>query len=350
VVSDVTERINPNADELPERDRILAAGPAPIKTIRFSTESFSESKRVGAYREIYSRTIVKHDIEPLGDQPFRFEADLLGLPGLGLASSYVSPCRRWHTTDHIDSDDFLFGIALSGGCVLRQRGREAVIEQRGEAVLASAAHPVDVIIGTNSRHISLRLPRAILETRIVDLDACNARRIPSNTESLSLLVSYVDALCVAELTDTAFCDLAVSHIYDLITLILGARGDTRYLAQEGGARAARLAAILREIKQRSGDPRLSAITIALQLGITPRYVHRLLEETGKSFTQHVLQQRLESAAALLRDPQRRHRKIAEIAAEAGFSDLSYFNRAFRRHFDATPSDVLNASNRAARRQ
>jgi AraC-like DNA-binding protein len=55
-----------------------------------------------------------------------------------------------------------------------------------------------------------------------------------------------------------------------------------------------------------------------------------------------LERRLDKAAALLRDPRWRHRKIAEIAAEAGFTDLSYFNRAFRRHFGATPSDIRAA--------
>jgi AraC-like DNA-binding protein len=115
------------------------------------------------------------------------------------------------------------------------------------------------------------------------------------------------------------------------------------LAQEGGARAARLAAILREIGRRSSDPGLSAITIGLLLGVTPRYVHLLLEESGKSFTHHVLERRLEKAGAMLRDPRWLHRKIAEIAAAAGFNDLSYFNRAFRRHYGATPSEVRHAA-------
>ncbi len=75
------------------------------------------------------------------------------------------------------------------------------------------------------------------------------------------------------------------------------------------------------------------------LGVTPRYVHLLLEETGHSFTHHVLERRLEKAVALLRDPRMRRRKIADIAAEAGFTDLSYFNRAFRRKYGATPSDI-----------
>jgi AraC-like DNA-binding protein len=264
------------------------------------------------------------------------------LPGLGLASSFYSPCHRWHAAEHVDSDDLLFGIALNGGCVLHQRGREAVIGARGEAVLANAAYPVDVFIGAPSRHFSLRLPRAILEARIADLDACNARRIPSNVEGLSLLTGYIGALRLSELTNPAYRELVVSHVYDLIALLLGAKGDVRHLAQQGGARAARLAAVMREIKRHSGDPGLSAITIALLLGITPRYVHLLLEESGKSFSHHVLERRLDKAAALLRDPNWRHLKIVKIAAQAGFADLSYFNRTFRRHFGATPSDFRAA--------
>jgi AraC-like DNA-binding protein len=58
-------------------------------------------------------------------------------------------------------------------------------------------------------------------------------------------------------------------------------------------RGTRCAAILRIIESRSGDPNLSAITVAKTLSITPRYVHLLLEETGKSFTHHVLERRLE---------------------------------------------------------
>ena len=121
-------------------------------------------------------------------------------------------------------------------------------------MLASAAHPIDVLIGAPSQHIALRLPRAILEARIADLDACMARRIPSNIEGLPLLISYVDAFRLTELTNPALCDLVVSHVYDLVALLLGAKGDARHLAQQRGARAARLAAVLREIERRSGDP------------------------------------------------------------------------------------------------
>jgi AraC-like DNA-binding protein len=41
------------------------------------------------------------------------------------------------------------------------------------------------------------------------------------------------------------------------------------------------------------------------------------------------------------------RSITSIAYEAGFGDLSYFNRAFRRHYNATPSDIRNRALRDA---
>jgi AraC-like DNA-binding protein len=166
---------------------------------------------------------------------------------------------------------------------------------------------------------------------------------PGQCGGLSLLIGYVNALRRTELTNPAFCDLAVAHVYDIVSLLLGAKDDARHLAQQRGVRAARLAAILREIERSCGDPGLSAITVALLLGVTPRYVHVLLEESGKSFTHHVLERRLEKAATLLRDPLWRHRKIADIAAETGFADLSHFNRSFRRHFGATPSDLRNSA-------
>ena len=36
------------------------------------------------------------------------------------------------------------------------------------------------------------------------------------------------------------------------------------------------------------------------------------------------------------------RRISDIAFDCGFNDLSYFNRAFRKRFGATPSELRDA--------
>jgi AraC-like DNA-binding protein len=125
----------------------------------------------------------------------------------------------------------------------------------------------------------------------------------------------------------------------LIVLALGARGDVRDLAEVRGVRAGRRAAILREIDANLNDPRLSAAILAHRLGITTRYVHQLFEEIGQTFSVYVLNIRLDRVAHVLREPRRANQKIAAIAFEVGFSDLSHFNRSFRRRFGETPTAV-----------
>jgi AraC-like DNA-binding protein len=311
------------------------------KVLRFSTDDYPQAKRIAMYQEIYGRTIVRHDIEPIGDDPFHFRATLCSMPGLAIASSVISPCRRWHRAQHIDSDGFVLGIGLSGGCMVEQSGREATVAP-GEAVLTSMADPADVTIAL-SRPLSLRIPNAVLRSKRVDLDHWRVRAIPRGPAGL-LLTGYLEALWNAEaLLKLDLRDAVVSHVHDLICLMLGAEGDARELAERRGVRAARLSAVLRAIESRGGDPGLSASAVAVGLGVTARYVHRLLEETGKSFSHHVLERRLENAATLLRDPRWRERRIADVALEAGFTDLSHFSRVFRRRYGATPSDVRKSN-------
>ena len=73
------------------------------------------------------------------------------------------------------------------------------------------------------------------------------------------------------------------------------------------------------------------------LGVTPRYVHFLLEESGRTFSEHVLARRLKIVEILLGDAGKGNLKISAIARQAGFTDMSYFNRSFRNHFGDTPS-------------
>jgi AraC-like DNA-binding protein len=77
--------------------------------------------------------------------------------------------------------------------------------------------------------------------------------------------------------------------------------------------------------------------------VTPRYIHKLFETEGTTFTQYVLRRRLDQAHRRLRAQRGATQTISSIAYDVGFTDLSYFNRTFRRHYNATPSDIRNAA-------
>ena len=57
----------------------------------------------------------------------------------------------------------------------------------------------------------------------------------------------------------------------------------------------------------------------------------------------MLAQRLARTQRMLIDPRLAGRAITAIAFDAGFGDLSHFNRTFRRRFGMTPSEVRAAT-------
>jgi transcriptional regulator GlxA family with amidase domain len=73
--------------------------------------------------------------------------------------------------------------------------------------------------------------------------------------------------------------------------------------------------------------------------VTPRYVHKLFETEVATFAEHAVACRLEFAQWLLTDLRLARRSVTSIAFDAGFSDVSHFNRMFRRRYGATPTEV-----------
>src|SRR5580658_9494826 len=307
--------------------------------LRVSTDDLPERDRLEFAREVYGRTIIRHEVEPSPGEPLYLRGTLRRLPDLAIASLACSAVHTNRTRSQIDNDDLVLCVNLAGSRVLRQLGREAVLG-KGEAVLSTSAEVGTCDIFPKSRWISVRMPFSALAPMVADLYSAFIRPIPAGTESLSLLVSYIEALQGMDATATPeFQRLVVAHVNELVALTIGAKDDAAEFARGRGLCAARLVKVLRLIDGGARDAGLSAATVAAQLGVTPRYVHTLLEETGRTFSRHVLEKRLTRAMALLRDPRMDDRKIATIAFEVGFADLSHFNRAFRRHFGDTPSGV-----------
>jgi AraC-like DNA-binding protein len=91
--------------------------------------------------------------------------------------------------------------------------------------------------------------------------------------------------------------------------------------------------------QQLGRHDLCEATVAGHLGVTPRYVDRLFETEGESFSDFVRGQRLMRAHHILMDPHCAGRSIGTIASDVGFSDVSEFERAFRRRFGGTPAEL-----------
>jgi AraC-like DNA-binding protein len=107
-------------------------------------------------------------------------------------------------------------------------------------------------------------------------------------------------------------------------------------------RAARLRAIKADIEAHLAHGGLSPGAVAKRQQVSDSYIRKLFGGEGTSFSEYVLARRLLLAHRMLIDRRWAGVGIASIAYDAGFGDLSYFNRAFKRCFGATPSEVRDA--------
>lgn len=187
--------------------------------------------------------------------------------------------------------------------------------------------------------MTLALARPAIAELAPDFEAALGRTIPADDPALRLLVRYLDAVIAAdELAHPEVARSVATHVLDLAALVLGARSRGAQAAA-GGTKAARLKALKADVISMLGDCELSSEMIASRHSISSRYVRKLFEQEGTSFTSFVLAERLARVRRMLGEIRYAHLTIAQTAHACGFNDISYFNRAFRRHFGATPTDV-----------
>lgn len=311
--------------------------------VRYSYDDLPERDRAAVWWEVVGRKVFRAECQPLAEGPFRAEITHRALPGLGLVTVRSSGQRFVRTRELIaeGKDQFLLSITGTGAVVAAQRGREVEVRE-GDATLISYADRLTLVRPLAGTSRSLLVPYATLAPLVTHIEDAVIRPILGKTEGLRLLIGYLDLLEQDDLLASAESrQLVVSHIHDLVALAVGATRDAAAFAEARGLRAARLHAIKTDIVENIGHADLTIDALARRHRLHPRYIQRLFEATGTTFSEFLVGQRLARAHRMLLDVRHRDKNISAIAFGCGFGDLSYFNRSFRRRFGTSPS-VLRA--------
>jgi AraC-like DNA-binding protein len=303
-------------------------------------DHLDEQARYKLWLDLFTDHLCAADISFFPDVPFNSRSEFFKFGDLAVTQLNANIQTAVRTKRHVEKDtrgDYIIGTMLnSTQSLIKQDGREAV-RGVGQAMLYTNAAPIDARHDSMVSFRGVTVPHKLLAQRVPHFENLAITPI-APSPALRHLERYLSILVDSDVNADAILEHNVEvHLLDLIALALGARGDSSEIAQMRGLRAVRLQEALAEINRSFADPNFSPAAMAAKLGLSQRYIQDLLQETGTTLSERVLELRLQKARIMLADSRHDRLKVSDIALACGFNEVSYFNRRFRARFGASPT-------------
>jgi len=314
---------------------------------RFSSAQFSAADRLAVFMDTYA-AIEAVDVTLPPETPPQYDLAMRALPGMTVLDARCSSgqSRRTRAQARDGKDDLVLTVITRGEVLFAPDDGTAMALAPGEGYLGFNDRPCRHVLRAPG-FLDIAIERDRLAPMLRDPDSTARLKLRRSPE-LALLTGYARLLTreVGDDLPPALAARCAAHLTDLAVAVLGGHPEATRRAEERGLRAARLAAIKADIAANVAHPGFSLDWLAQRHRLRPRQIQNLFYAEGSGFADHVLNARLDLALAALRDPKDTGRNIAEIALSCGFSDLSWFNRTFRRRFAMTPREARAEAARA----
>jgi AraC-like DNA-binding protein len=299
------------------------------------------------WREQVGRSLLNLDFRPEGDYPFRFQmSPILASDGVRVVQNAHGPGYTFRDKKMVKDGNGSLALVYPrrGSLHFTQEGGGAL--RRSNAKLIVCNRPGQLGARTSCDYVSIIFQPEDLPPEL-DIERLAKSPWHAAAPALCLLRSYINTLNGTFIPpQSALAGVTHQHVLDLVRLAACEQSQSPFtrLGTTATIGEARVRIAREDIAKGFRDPGLTEGQIAAQQGITPRHLQRIFECAGLSFTGEVNALRLEAAYRALTDRVSNGRSVMEIAYRAGFSDVSHFNRLFRRRYGATPSEVRGRRN------
>ncbi|WP_313452335.1 helix-turn-helix transcriptional regulator [Brevundimonas sp.] len=309
----------------------------PLGMQRLSSSDLSWNEKMPVVRELYARDLMRVDLQPTAsDRAFEFDVWVKPFEGVSWARSIATPVTMLRTGEFLsDGDDDVYIATSSNGATIQLSDRDLDVSAN-DYFLVSKARAHRLVNHGSATSVLLQTKHADLARLLPGLEEAPVHVFSRNTPGLDLLFGYANAAVHSDVSSASVNILAARQLNELFASVLGAAPELTLTTR----RAATLHAIKKSVAEQADNPDLRLTDLAFAHGVSPRYIQRLFEEAGESYSDYVRSTRLERARQLLRAQPTA--TVLQIALDSGFGDLTTFNRAFRRAFDMTPSEVRQA--------
>ncbi|HEY3598943.1 MAG TPA: acetamidase/formamidase family protein [Paraburkholderia sp.] len=302
--------------------------------LRFTTESYPEAQRLRAW----------HDV----------------LDGLGLRSGAIRSARALHGTIQSRTsiggfdlsvlnsvaqtlelktsaaDSLLIVMAVDGDATLVANDKREPVATHDIVYLPSRER-ASLVFDADFCAFVVRVPREAVSARLFAPSSMRAGRIAADagighvfSGFLASIAESVDTLSVSELRPL---ELALAEF--LVASLAGHQHEAS-ISGLTSSQAAIFSRVCRSIDARLGNSNISLTLIAKEERVSSRYLQKLFETVGQSFSAYLRLHRLERCRAELVDPLYEKMSISDICFRWGFNDPAHFSRTFREQYQMSP--------------
>ncbi|WP_441240732.1 acetamidase/formamidase family protein [Tardiphaga sp. 768_D3_N2_1] len=303
----------------------------------FTSESYSEDDRPEAWRDVLTSiglqptaaTTTHHGHATAVRRTF----EGIALAKLSAGAQAISPLSD------LASDHPLVLLPLEDGVALKTAAGHQIVAA-GHLLLLPRKGGWSVSFQRDMRAVVLSVISDPLHGRRAGAWAIADVRVvaPGGFGGVFAHMIELTARNIEALSDIEWTAVAQS-LADLLPTFTRQSGEpTGDLSSGTATKAAILHRLCQTIERRLDDADLTPAKVAQAEGISERYLQKLFEGTGSSFTHYLRERRLQRTWADLSNPSEAHHSISEIAFRAGFNDSAHFSRTFRHRFGLSPRE------------
>lgn len=245
-------------------------------------------------------------------------------------------CERtaWHSArDGIDG--YFIVTPIKGEITLIQRGRDVVIKPGQFSLLGTEGAHKFQQPGVASFH-GILIPGDIFRKRRPDIDDHTCKDFTPTGALQSMFVDYADSFCrnAMQLEDRALKRTS-EHLTDMLALMVEG---VDHASDETAVQNAHRRRAFQAIEANFHEPGLNAAAVAGLLGLSERYLQKILAVNGETVGGLVRRRRIMEACRLLDRRGESKLPIASVAFKTGFTDPAYFSRVFKQETGMPPQD------------
>jgi acetamidase/formamidase/AraC-like DNA-binding protein len=303
----------------------------------FTTESYPAHQRLNAWRGTLERLSL-HVRKMAPDGAVHGTVSSAVSPhGMTFANISSGP-QELSYQDANRNGAICLTLHLEGEAMLVDEARQTSIDS-GDIVFGPTGATGGLSLQSDFRQLLVTIPRESFRSRLPTPMSLKVGRLAGDrgighvfSGMLESVADRIDQITAAQLRpiEIALSEFLVSNL-----------ADADYAPPAAGSGIARtqtsiLHRISQHIEMRLTDPDLGVDKVAEHIGVSTRYLQKLFESAGETFTHYVRLRRLERCRADLVNPLFAHLSIGDICFRWSFNDAAHFSRAFREQYHISP--------------